>query len=368
MCASQTCLCTLCGRRVFHVQAYAGCSRVRVSQVRCVGFCGDVAAKQHHTSVVSASCDHTIKAWSDIAGMWMCTRTFKVGARPANVCVRATEESGSDCCFLLNTSMGGGGKHTSQTRRQGVWIIRPCPSRTHQGFSLGWEILLGFVWQGHTDSVLYVKVSQDRTVMASCGLDGTARLWDWNTGLCFAILTTHVDAVQCLDISLCGRSEIRTRTFPAPWATMSSAPLLCERHLVTGGGSNDCTVLLWSITDIVHRTGAFLTYQRLKRTHTTLPPQTHTYMRVPCTLTLAHTARPMYTQLSTHQFNISGPNVYLPLATGMHDCPGMARVVPDSGGPGDGPAPVYRLGSLAVSWRGFLVECTISWLSVPFPG
>jgi hypothetical protein len=110
VCASQTCLCTLCGRRVFHVQAYAGCSRVRVSQVRCVGFCGDVAAKQHHTSVVSASCDHTIKAWSDIAGMWMCTRTFKVGARPANVCVRATEESGSDCCFLLNTSMGGGGE------------------------------------------------------------------------------------------------------------------------------------------------------------------------------------------------------------------------------------------------------------------
>ena len=75
------------------------------------------------------------------------------------------------------------------------------------------------------------RLSPDGTFIASCSLDGTARLWDWSSGACFYILAGHVDAVQCLDVSP------------------------CSRLIVTCGGSNDKTVVLWNAADVVAATG-----------------------------------------------------------------------------------------------------------------
>jgi hypothetical protein len=164
------------------------------AQIRSVAFCGRKAPGVHHTSVVSGSCDHTVKAWSLVDGAWHCTKTFKVRVqRRAWWCGER---------MVGKAGMGGGGGSGGMRglepavarmspRRLPPWIPdRPTPPHP---------------FQGHTDSVLCAAVSEVGDVMASCGLDATARLWDWHTGVCFAVLRGHIDAVQCLDISRCGR-------------------------------------------------------------------------------------------------------------------------------------------------------------------
>ena len=49
---------------------------------------------------------------------------------------------------------------------------------------------------GHTDSVFAVVFSPDRSLVATCSGDQTARLWDAATGLIFCTLTGHARAVN----------------------------------------------------------------------------------------------------------------------------------------------------------------------------
>lgn len=49
---------------------------------------------------------------------------------------------------------------------------------------------------GHTDSVFAVAFSPDRSLVATCSGDQTARLWDAATGLIFCTLTGHARAVN----------------------------------------------------------------------------------------------------------------------------------------------------------------------------
>jgi WD40 repeat protein len=81
--------------------------------------------------------------------------------------------------------------------------------------------------QGHTDIVMHARVSNDGSFMASCGMDGTVRLWNWRTGKLIHTLTGHVDAVQCLDVSP------------------------CSRYVVSCGGCTDRTVVLWNAAEVM---------------------------------------------------------------------------------------------------------------------
>ncbi|RPI99474.1 MAG: hypothetical protein EHM39_06455, partial [Chloroflexi bacterium] len=57
------------------------------------------------------------------------------------------------------------------------------------------------VWQGHSGKVAGLSFSPAGSYIASASLDGTARLWDINTGIEHMILVGHTDRVVSVDFS-----------------------------------------------------------------------------------------------------------------------------------------------------------------------
>jgi WD40 repeat protein len=169
----------------------------------------------------------------------------------------------------------------------GGWEVVLKPSLTHSGdglsqgskeegilhennFNCGriklWEVLGGRclrTFEGHTESVRSVSLSQDGRFALSGSEDKTAKLWEVSTGICLRTLEGHGDTVTSVSLSQDGRLalsgseddtaklwEVSTGTCLQTFlGHRSSVFSVCfssdSRFAVTGSG--DKTVKLWDV-------------------------------------------------------------------------------------------------------------------------
>jgi len=144
-----------------------------------------------------------------------------------------------------------------------------------------WDVATGLVLRilrGHVGDVNYISFSPDGRLLATGGDDGTVRLWDAATGKQLSLLDKHADWVNCVLFTSDGRRlisgardkhvkiwEVGTGHEQASFTTGSEVEALAlspdGRTLITGGW--DHTVRLWDL-DTLHVRSSLQTDSRVQ--------------------------------------------------------------------------------------------------------
>jgi WD40 repeat protein/tetratricopeptide (TPR) repeat protein len=122
-----------------------------------------------------------------------------------------------------------------------------------------------FTLSGHESTILRTAFNPDGKLIATCGMDYTARLWSSEMGACLGVLTGHKGWVRCLDFSPDG-SALATGSDDGAIMIWSTASLKAQRVLAVRSGavedllygadgkhlysrSTDGVVTIWNLAD-----------------------------------------------------------------------------------------------------------------------